>query len=358
MGKANRGGPWVLLARLLGNRRGNTLALIAGVIFPLLGLLGGGIDMSRLYLTKTRVQHACDAGALAGRKAMGSLTWTTGANSTESTALAMFDGNFQQNDYGTGVRSRSYSESSGSVTGTATVDVPMTVMRIFGFTNRSLTVTCTAKMAIPNTDIMFVLDNTGSMNCVAGDAFCSNNGNVPAVGAKILGLKTAVKCFYEALLKVNTTEVCGANDPTATSYIGTAQLRIGFVPYTVNVNVGRLLPNSYLANSWSYQTRHGVFYSLGAPTSGSYNENKTYYSSSSCTTWQTSDTSSGWPSKSTTPLASPSPLMITRPSDTTASRACARAGWTSRRSSTRGTIPTAPISIPGYTSRTASTSAG
>ena len=58
-------------------RRGNTLAIMAAAFFPLAGLIGGGVDMSRIYITKTRLQQACDAGALAGRKAMGAGSWTT-----------------------------------------------------------------------------------------------------------------------------------------------------------------------------------------------------------------------------------------------------------------------------------------
>ena len=34
-----------LLARLLRDRAGNTLALAAAALFPLLGLIGGGVDM-------------------------------------------------------------------------------------------------------------------------------------------------------------------------------------------------------------------------------------------------------------------------------------------------------------------------
>src|SRR3546814_10019435 len=65
------------LTRLLHNEAGNTLAIVAAAIFPLAGMIGGGLDMSRLYLAKTRLQQACDAGALAGRKAMGSGSWST-----------------------------------------------------------------------------------------------------------------------------------------------------------------------------------------------------------------------------------------------------------------------------------------
>jgi len=243
------------MTRLGRDKRGNVIAIAAAALIPLAGLIGGGVDMSRLYLTKTRLQQACDAGALAGRKAMGSGSWTEdGATTSEGRAEELFRANFQDGAYGTDLLSQSFTEDDGEVTGAAVVSVPMTIMKIFGVTERTMTVTCTAKMEIPNTDVMFVLDVTGSMNCPTGSSSCSNNGNVPAYGARITGLKSAVKCFYEALLRVNTTENCG-NDPTATTYSGTAQIRMGFVPYSVNVNVGKLLHNDWMADEWSYQSR-------------------------------------------------------------------------------------------------------
>jgi len=223
------------LSRLARDIRGNTIALAAAAMLPLAGMIGGGVDMSRLYLAKTRLQQACDAGALAGRKAMGAGSWTA---STASRAQELFAVNFLSGAYGTSGLDRSFSESDGVVTGNASVVVPMTIMRIFGMSTRTLNVTCTAKMEIPNTDVMFVLDVTGSM----------------ATDNKIGGLKSAVKCFYEALVGVNTTEVCG-NDPSATTSNTTAQIRLGFVPYSVNVNVGKLLPNNFLADTWTYQSR-------------------------------------------------------------------------------------------------------
>lgn len=288
------------LSRLARDIRGNTLMLAAAAMLPLCGMIGGGVDMSRLYLTKTRMQQACDAGALAGRKAMGAGAWTTGTDSTASKADDLFKTNFLQGAYGTGLLTTSFTEQDGAVNGLATVVVPMTIMRIFGATPRTLAVHCTAKMEIPNSDVMFVLDVTGSMNCVAGDPYCGNNGNVPATGSKIDGLKSAIKCFYEALERVNTSEVCG-NDPTATTASTTAQIRLGFVPYTVDVNVGRLLPNSYMANSWNYQTRHGVFYTTGAPTTGAFNQQQTFSKSRDCRNWATGTDTTGFPSDSQTP---------------------------------------------------------
>ena len=60
-----------LLGRLARNRAGNTMALMAASIAPLLALIGGGIDMSRGYLSQVRLQQACDSGVLAARKKLG-----------------------------------------------------------------------------------------------------------------------------------------------------------------------------------------------------------------------------------------------------------------------------------------------
>jgi Flp pilus assembly protein TadG len=246
------------LQRLRSDKRGNTLAIMAAAFLPLVGLIGGGVDMSRIYITKTRLQQACDAGALAGRKAMGSGSWTTsGANNTRSQAYQLFTSNFKTGNFGTGPLTRNFVESDGTVTGTASTTVPMTLMQIFGYSDHNVSVTCTAEMEIPNTDVMFVLDLTASMNCAPGSA-ASCYALTPQANAKVSGLHSAVKCFYEALLKVNTPEPCSvapATDPTATSYDGTAQIRLGFVPYAVNVNVGKLLPYSHIADEWTYPSR-------------------------------------------------------------------------------------------------------
>ncbi len=261
------------LGRLARDQRGNTIAIMAAAMFPLAGLVGGGVDMSRLYLVKTRLQQACDAGALAGRKAMGAGAWTTGANgSTEAQAKQMFAANFSQGQYGTGTLIQDYEEEDGVVTGTAIVPVPMTIMKVFGMQERSVSVDCTAKMEIPNTDVMFVLDVTASM-----------------AGARIVGLRSAVKCFYETLLRVNTSEPCTYNsitkkydssaDPNATSSTTTAQIRLGFVPYAVNVNVGKLLPQAYLADKWKYQSREAVLNSTASVVGTSDTKKSTKWTS-------------------------------------------------------------------------------
>ena len=111
------------LGRLRKDVRGNTLALVAAGMLPLLG---------RIYLAKSRLQQACDAGALAGRKAMGGGSWTQNSSAPNTAALAMFDANFVNGAYGTTSRTRSFAENAGTVTGTTSVTVPMAIMKVFG----------------------------------------------------------------------------------------------------------------------------------------------------------------------------------------------------------------------------------
>ena len=236
-----------ILRRLLRDGRAATMPMMAIAIIPLAGLVGGAVDMSRLYITKTRLQQACDAGALAGRKVMGGGLWTASNNAANTAAERFFDTNFENGAYGTTGRTRSFQESAGRVTGTATATVPMTITKIFNQQSTLLTVNCAAEMRLPNTDIMFVLDTTGSM-----DQILSGDTN-----KKIVTLKFAVKCFYETVARLPTTADCGA-DPSGG--VGSqTQVRFGFVPYATNVNVGRLLPTSYIADSWYYQTRQPLY---------------------------------------------------------------------------------------------------
>ena len=240
-------GLWDFLERLKRDVRGNTIAIIAAALIPLAGMVGGGLDISRMYLTKTRLQHACDAGALAGRKAMGGGQWSNDNYAARKTAEQFFTANFKPDSYGSTGLTRSFTENASKVTGTATVKLPLTVMRIFGFETTSFSVSCDAEERLPNTDIMFVLDVTGSMNSPArsGDPV-----------TKIVALKRSVKCFYEIIARLDTDAQCNGNPSGGTG--DQVQIRFGFMPYTENVNVGKLLPPAWFANQWDYQTRKAV----------------------------------------------------------------------------------------------------
>ncbi|MEP7221881.1 MAG: Tad domain-containing protein [Novosphingobium sp.] len=227
------GGLSGFLTRLAHDRSGNTLMIVAACLLPILAMIGSGIDMSRAYLSQTRLQQACDAGVLAARKRLGSAVAVSGAVPSEVQTFGnkFFDINFRAGDYGTQNRDFQMAvETDYSISGIASVTVPTTLMKIFGFATLPVNVKCEAKLNFSNTDIMMVLDTTGSMND-------TNPGDTQP---KIQVLRNTVQAFY-AQLEASKTP-------------GT-RIRYGFVPYSSDVNVGGLLKSEWMVDSWSYSGR-------------------------------------------------------------------------------------------------------
>ncbi len=232
-----------LLSRLGRSTSGNVMMMTAVGVIPLLAMIGGAVDASRIYMSYARLQQACDAGALAGRKAMANATALTATE--QAKANEFFDFNFPTGTYSGQNITRAFAKGGdGVVVGNASVTMPTTIMKIFGFTSVPLSVACQATLNIPNTDVMFVLDVTGSMAFKPDGTTATNPAD-----SKLAGLKQAVKDFYAAL------------GPGAAS--GPGRVRYGFMPYSSNVNVGRIvygISPSYIAGgsgseTWTYQSR-------------------------------------------------------------------------------------------------------
>jgi Flp pilus assembly protein TadG len=222
-----------LFARLGRDTAGNTLMMMAAGLVPVLAMVGGAVDMGRSYLAQSRLQSACDAGVLAARKALGSSAVLSGdvPSSAAAAGHAFFNTNYRNTAYGTVNRQFVMAlESDYSVSGSASVDVPTTVMRLFGYTKVPLTVTCQAQLNFADTDVMLVLDVTGSMNQ-------TNPGDTKT---KIAVMRDVVKGFHAQL---------------EASKAPTTRIRYGFVPYSVNVNVGGLLESDWLVDKWEYNGR-------------------------------------------------------------------------------------------------------
>jgi hypothetical protein len=137
------------LSRLLRDRSGNTLFMIAAGLVPLLAMVGGGIDMGRSYLSQTRLQQACDSGVLAARKRMGSEVVATGIipDAVVDTGNRFFNINYRDGAYWTKNRSFEMTlEEDYSISGTASVDVPTTLMTLFGYNEVAIEVSCAAKL--------------------------------------------------------------------------------------------------------------------------------------------------------------------------------------------------------------------
>ncbi|WP_458225763.1 pilus assembly protein TadG-related protein [Sphingobium limneticum] len=231
------------LRRLAGNQSGNVMAMVAAAIIPLAALIGGGLDMSRAYMARARMQQACDSAALAGRRAMTGSSMTA-ANIAE--ARKFFDFNFPQNTFQTAdfvpvIQSKPGETTTVQVSAESTM--PTTLMKIFGYTTLPLSVTCESRFDIGNTDVMMVLDTTGSMASSISDG---NGGSTTRLAA----LKQAVKDFYDTL---------GAGSDQ------TGRIRYGFMPYSSTVNVGYQLPSTALVGgrsgeTWTYNSRRMTYY--------------------------------------------------------------------------------------------------
>ncbi|MAH16075.1 MAG: pilus assembly protein TadG, partial [Sphingomonadaceae bacterium] len=86
-----------LLARLRRNERGNVLAIVGAALVPLTIMIGSGIDLSRAYMAKAKMQSACDAASLAARRVMKDDQLT---EAVRATGLEFFFFNYPQGLYG------------------------------------------------------------------------------------------------------------------------------------------------------------------------------------------------------------------------------------------------------------------
>jgi Flp pilus assembly protein TadG len=216
------------IRRIAADEGGNTLILIAGLFLPLLAMVGSGIDMSRAYLTKSRLQAACDAGVLAARKVQVGASLT---NESTSMGERYFSANFGKQAFGSyDIDFDMTAQSNGQIDGIAKAKLDTSVMQVFGTTKFDMTANCSAIRDLAHTDVMFVLDTTGSM-------LDTNPGDI---NNRFETMKSAVIDFHGTL---DSAKSAGTN------------LRFGFVPYAEMVNVGGLLPADMMVKRYGYQSR-------------------------------------------------------------------------------------------------------
>lgn len=237
-----------LLARLARDKRGNVLAIVGAALVPLTIMIGSGIDLSRAYMAKSKMQSACDAASLAARRVLVNDTLST---AVETTGKEFFGFNFPQGLYGTANFTPAVTKpSAGVIRVAADTTIPTVVMKLFGFGSLPVAVSCEASLNFVNTDIVLVLDVTGSMA-----------QQIDGVD-KIDALEEAVLALYDELTPIQTQLKSQG-----------LRLRYGIVPYSSTVNVGRLLyakNANYVATSVTVPSRVANFnqdtYTANAPT--------------------------------------------------------------------------------------------
>lgn len=250
-----------LLNRLVASKRGNVLPIVAASILPMAAMIGGAVDMSRAYMVKSRIQQACDAGVLAGRRAMQQSSYSDAA---KAQAQDFFDINFKAgyNDTTNVVFNTSNPSGTSKVLGSASTVMPTAIMGMFGKPTIPISVDCEAELNLSNSDVTFVLDVTGSML-----------DSIPVGGGgsivKITALRNSVMSFYDTLANAATGSL--------------ARIRYGFVPYSTNVNVGELLYDANPAwlnggvttDTWNYQSRRPIW-NVPVVTTDTQEELQTY----------------------------------------------------------------------------------
>jgi Flp pilus assembly protein TadG len=228
---------------LLNDQNGNVLAITAVGILVAAAIVGSAVDMGQAYRAHNRLQAACDSGVLAGRR---TVTVNGYDQPAKKSADAFFNTNFSAAAYGAhDVSFTSSSDDNGNtVVGQARASVDTILMKLFGFKQFDFAVNCSASMGVGNSDVVMVLDTTGSMGY-----------KLPGTSqTRIQALRGAMKNFYTTLAGATS----GSN----------ARIRYGFVPYSSSVNVGHLLHDldpKYLVDEWTVQSRRPVYVSWGAP---------------------------------------------------------------------------------------------
>lgn len=200
--------------------------MVAGMMLPLVAFVGSGIDVSRGYMAKTRLQAACDAGVLAARKVSGTGLTDDG----KAVGNEYFNANFGPSSFGSRDVAFNLTQNGSEIIGTASANLDTAVMRVFGTPVMTLGANCSAMQEITNTDVMFVLDTTGSMKDVnPGDSV-----------SRFDAMKDAVTDFHTQLESVKPNG---------------AVIRYGFMPYTSTVNVGYSLDQDWMVDKATYQSR-------------------------------------------------------------------------------------------------------
>jgi Flp pilus assembly protein TadG len=190
--------------RFAGSRNGAVAMYFALAAVPLFGLAGAALDYSRVISTRTRLQAALDATALALSKKAALET----AAQLQSDATTLFKSEFQSTDAKNASITATYSTTGGfSVTVKGSAQVTGYFSPIVGVQTFNVSSTSTVTWGGARLRVALVLDTTGSM---------ADNGKIDA-------LKTATTNLLSQLKSSATTA---------------ADVYVSIIPFTRDVNIG------------------------------------------------------------------------------------------------------------------------
>ncbi len=220
-----------------------TMPLLALSLLAMTTFAGIAIDVGRVQMVQAKLQFSVDAAGLAAGA-------TVSTANTETEFRKYLDTNFG-NYMGASITGHTVTPNATNTvfTLTATAVVPTTFMGVIGKQEVILTAHSEISRAITGIELVFVLDNTGSMGETAGGGL-----------TKLQALKTAATTLINTLFG-------GATESTNN------KLFVGIVPFSQAVNIGTSHPSwlanydAYLNSSWTgcVDARHyhdGVYYDI------------------------------------------------------------------------------------------------
>ena len=153
---------WKNILRLFTrSQQGSVMPLVALGMFTLIGATGVAVDMGRQEIVQSRMQNALDSAGLAAGTAPGGSNLNTVVNN-------YFYANFPANYLGVTVNSLTVTPNANNsvlalaVSGT----VNTSFMNIFGIKTMNVSSTSQITRQSEGMELVLVLDNTGSMNCL------------------------------------------------------------------------------------------------------------------------------------------------------------------------------------------------
>lgn len=269
------GKPWRIfkaqVAEFARARRGNVAMIFALALIPITVAAGAGLDLSRALMERARLAEALDAAGLA----VGA-TQNLSTDQIQKLATAYFDANYTI-DPSFGARpDLQVTPGDGSVTLSATVNMPTTLMHVVGI--NTLSVGYSSKVVWGQTKlwVSLVLDNTGSMTQT------DSTGT-----SKISALQTATNQLLATLQKAaaNPGDVKVAIIPFSKDVnVGTSQVNASWIDWTdweapppngsvsSSVGPGSNCPYSSYSNGYTCQSTpsNGSSNTSKIPSTGSY----------------------------------------------------------------------------------------
>ncbi len=192
--------------------REGTIAIAFGLMAPMLvGAVGLAMDVSQAYLVRQRLNGAVDAAALAAA-----------ATYEDSDLIAdrvvdFIKANYSAEEIGILDEDNiTIDVTENEVTVRAAAIYPATFMRIFGYDRLTVSSTVVVARELKGLEVVLVLDNTGSLVSGMTD---NRSSSTP-----IRAVRTAATNFVNILFS-------RVEDPE--------DIKIGVVPYSSSVNVGR-----------------------------------------------------------------------------------------------------------------------